>query len=242
MTRDGQVLDLAGATLQAMGEATFFELSGLRELIDQAGEYRLELPAAGSGISDFAGNALLTGGVEVFTIAGRTYDLDRQARSPAIIAHQDIMQLASGSINFTFNADLNGGTLLAKDGRGNVDGDLQIHYIRQNNTNRVRVQFFHSGRTHTLTSHALQNGVDYDVQVRFGQGGLRLFINGVLMGRNTRATGGLANLQDIVLGASNAGSTRGTNDALSSFFDGRIGDLTICTANDDVVFSDLETR
>lgn len=241
LTRDGQVVDLTGANLQGMGEATFFELSGLRDIIKQEGEYRLLLNAAASGITDFAGNALNEDAIEDFSIVARTYDFDRQAKTAVVIPHQEEMQLANGSLDFTFNADTVGGTLLAKDASGNANGDLQINYIRQGNANRLRVNFFHGGRDVTLTSHRLQNGVDYDVQLRFGQSGLRLFVNGTLMGRSLAVRGGLDNLQDIVLGASNASSTRGINDRITSFFDGRIGGLTIRNGIGEVVFSDIES-
>ena len=241
LSRNGEPVELSGSRLQGMGENSIFRLSGLREVLDVAGEYQLTLDASESGIRDAAGNPLANDDTESFTIVGNSYDFDRSNQEPAVIPHESDMVLDSGSIEFSFNADRVGGTLLSKDATGRGDGDLRISYIRVNGVNRVRVWFVSNGRMNRLTSHRLQNGVDYNLRLTFGTGGLKLYINDTLMGRKCGVRTGLANTQDIVLGASAHRSTRGTTDRLSHFFDGRISGLAIRDRDGELVFGDLAT-
>ena len=69
LTRNGQAVSLANASLTAVN-ATTFTLSGLSSLTGAAGTYTLTVVAAGSGISDTAGNTMSANAADTW----RVYD------------------------------------------------------------------------------------------------------------------------------------------------------------------------
>ena len=69
LTRDGQDVPLDSARLTDAGDGTVFELTGLADLTRTPGTYVLRLTAAGSGVTDGAGNALTLDAAESFVVA-----------------------------------------------------------------------------------------------------------------------------------------------------------------------------
>ena len=188
-----------------MGTATIFELSALDDILSEAGDYRLTIYA--DGATDFFDNTMQRDEVRNLAMVGRTNNLNRTDREAVVIGHKSDMVLNCCATEFLFTADRSGGTL-SKDGAGRAGSDQRVAYRRISGADRVHVFFVSDGRTTTLTSHPLKNGMNYDLRFEFGAGGIKLFINDQLMGRKPRVATGLSNTQDFVLGANASRSTQ----------------------------------
>jgi hypothetical protein len=140
----------------------------------------------------------------------------------------DPLQLDQGTIALWFQADSLGGTkgLLSKDAGGYGDGGHLMLYL---DGGQVALRMQDTGTTYTLHSGAgtVQAGAATHVAFSFGDGGARLYLDGVLVGSDPY-TGGLAgNLEPLLLGALGWKSNPGAGDNLEGFFAGVIDEVAI---------------
>ncbi|MEO1622807.1 MAG: LamG-like jellyroll fold domain-containing protein, partial [Cyanobacteria bacterium J06632_3] len=146
-----------------------------------------------------------------------------------ILDHQAPMQLAEGTLSFSFTAD-NIATnddqyLFSKDANGlGTGGHLSIH-VRDS---RLRIRFQDTTQNYFLRSQNLQSNQLYDVAITFGSQGIELWIDGKLIHTNSNYTGGLdGNLEPVVLGASQARSNNLSADDIEKHFHGTLQNVRL---------------
>ena len=120
-----------------------------------------------------------------------------------ILNHDASMEIAEGSLKLGFRADrvgVNQG-LFSKDASGYGTGGHLSIWIDSANKLNVRLQ-------HTSGSHAIKGapsvtaGVDHQLELRFGTGGMRLIVNGALWASDTYTGGIEGSREPVVIGAS----------------------------------------
>ncbi|MEN1704526.1 MAG: LamG-like jellyroll fold domain-containing protein, partial [Planctomycetota bacterium] len=149
------------------------------------------------------------------------------------IPHSDDFRLENGAVEFKFNADDSSERqgLFSKDSRNFDDGGHLTVWV---DDGRVEVRLQSDSDSYTLRSdQVVQSGEWTDVAVRFGEGGLQLFVNGVLEGTDSYAgglgstSGGSGNAEPIVLGANSWRSGNESADNLQEHFAGMIADVAV---------------
>ncbi|MEM1298486.1 MAG: carbohydrate-binding protein, partial [Pseudomonadota bacterium] len=144
-----------------------------------------------------------------------------------IIEHAPELELAEGTIQFTINAVDNAGRqgLISKDARGFGEGGHLTAWWQHGKV-VLRVQTDEASTY--LRSDKLALGTDHDVVIGFGLDGVRLFVNGQLVASDTTFTTGLSgNLEPLVLGASQWGSSSETADKIEDTFRGTLSNVAI---------------
>lgn len=142
------------------------------------------------------------------------------------VPHSSAFLLDSGTLQLWFNTDSAGQTqtLFSKDADrfgtgGHLSGWLE--------DGEVIIRLQSEGESHTIRAGAIQAGEWTHLAFSWGEGGMALYLDGVLVGTD-RYTGGLAgNQEPLVFGASQRRSSEKTADNLEDFFDGRIDEISL---------------
>ncbi|MFN0040015.1 MAG: LamG-like jellyroll fold domain-containing protein, partial [Burkholderiales bacterium] len=167
--------------------------------------------------------------------SGTSADFHDRARNYIAIADDEAFHLAEGSIQLWFNTRnaFDRQTLIAKDRDGRGDGQFYIAIDRRD----LEVRFETSGGRFSIDTDGTQfnNLISsnrwYQLTLTFGRDGMRLYLDGALVGSNAYTGGMQNNRQPFVIGGGN-GSNRGAADALSSMrvtqpFNGRIDEVAL---------------
>ncbi|MEM6469987.1 MAG: LamG domain-containing protein [Planctomycetota bacterium] len=166
------------------------------------------------------------GGV-AFSQAVTPYDLSRAANEFNGVdqfvefAHEAPLELSTGSIGITFNTSdaSKTQTLFSKDSTGFDDGG---HLTARLVNGRLEVRLQSDSRSYFLRSQSIQSGVDYSMQVFFGEGGFRLLLNGVEVDQDDYEGGIGSNLESLVIGASQRRGLE-SSDRYDDYFQGSLG-------------------
>lgn len=159
------------------------------------------------------------------------------------IEHHSGLELANGSISFTFIAeDVNGSNaLFSKDHSGTEVGGHMSAFV---NDGRVKVRFQSTTEQRWLSSEvdSVKAGEEYHVEITFGEAGFHLYLDGELVGSRTNFTQGLdTNNEQLAIGANIWG--RSDQDPLyaKNEFAGRISDFTIARHGSTEVLSRVQS-
>jgi VCBS repeat-containing protein len=150
------------------------------------------------------------------------------------VAHDEVFEVANGTVQFWFNTDTTSRnqTLFAKDHSGFVDGG-HLHIGLAGRDIAVRLQSDSASFEIDTDGTAFNNPVSphtwHHLAFTFGDAGMKLYLDGVLIGENS-FTGGLTNNREaIVIGGSNWTNTDDSGDLaaleISQPFDGHIDEV-----------------
>ncbi|KMW57776.1 Alkaline phosphatase [Candidatus Rhodobacter oscarellae] len=191
----------------------------------------IQPPANLGSIADhMAGN-----GQEAIFAAAGDFSFIPQERAPLVFDHQAGLEMAQGTIAFSFNAtNLNGYEFLfSKDATGFGNGGHVSAYIEANGDLVVRIQDGNETR-YLIAQGAISAGETYDFAFSFGLGGAQLFLNGTRMAMIADSTFTMqGNSELLVVGANGWSSDPGQANNLHGHFDGTITDFTIYDAQVD---------
>jgi Ca2+-binding RTX toxin-like protein len=160
--------------------------------------------------------------------ADSSVDLHESRDQYVAVAHSAEFAVAQGTIQLWFNAENANEkqALFSKDRDGRGAGQLLIWLDDRD----LKVKLESSSADHTIVaSNVVSSGTWHQLTFTFGPAGMKLYVNGALVGSNAY-TGGLAsNSQPIVIGGSTAGN-KYTGSDLSKLqvrdaFDGRIDEV-----------------
>ena len=161
--------------------------------------------------------------------AGTAAAFDGRGNDFIAIAHDPAFELENGTIQIWFRADdLDDDQILfAKDrSGGGTGGHLRIGL----DDNRVEVRLYVTIQSHKIkTGRIVDEGDWHHLAFTFGAGGMRLYLDGALVGTNGFTGGLAANREAIVLGGSNHKNTNADPLAqrIADAFDGRIDEVAI---------------
>ncbi|MEM1109692.1 MAG: LamG-like jellyroll fold domain-containing protein [Planctomycetota bacterium] len=153
------------------------------------------------------------------------------------VPHQTAYLLDEGSVSFWFRPDGLSGTqgLVAKDASGFGDGG-HFRVFADGSSVAAQVQS-DAASVSVSSSGGLSAGTWYHVAVGFGAGGLRLYLDGVLVDSESYAgglgvsSGGTGNQEPWTFGVDQANSNTLSSDNWSDPFDGRIDDVRLYNRN-----------
>jgi Ca2+-binding RTX toxin-like protein len=160
--------------------------------------------------------------------ADTSADLHESRDQYIAVAHDAAFEVAEGTIQLWFRADdaNEKQALFAKDRDGRGAGQLLIWIDDRD----LKVKLENSTRDYTIVaSNVVSSGQWHQMTFTFGPAGMKLYIDGALVGSNAY-TGGLAgNTQPIVIGGSNAGNKYTGSDLsrlqVREAFDGNIDEV-----------------
>ncbi|MEM6473258.1 MAG: discoidin domain-containing protein, partial [Planctomycetota bacterium] len=141
------------------------------------------------------------------------------------IDHDERFELESGAIELTFRTDDASITqgLFSKDNRGYDDGG---HLTARIVNERVEVRLQSNDQSFRVQSDVIESGREYTMRFEFGDGGMRLWLNGLLVDSNAYSGGIESNLNSFILGANQWGSGA-SGDRLQDYFQGHLGDFKL---------------
>ncbi len=231
----GQVLDAAKIqTLVASGpQAAALSSAGLVSLWrfnEHDGRHVTEVNAAvADGVVVGSGALLGAAGATIPGVAAGTA-LQLNGNGYVGIAHDQKMELAEGAVSLWFNPASTCGTqvLLAKDGAGRSDGSLRIALV----DNRLEVKLEGSQCDFVICTDCVVKANEWqNVVFVFGDKGMQLYLNGVLVGSNDHQGGIAANKAAIILGGANscngASNTAVDRQVITDTFDGSLDQLNL---------------
>jgi Ca2+-binding RTX toxin-like protein len=158
----------------------------------------------------------------------------------AVMWHDNAYVLDEGTISLWFKPDdLNGDqALFSKDSSG-YDGGGHLEIALDGSGLKVRMQEYkswNSGETHYVTTNSgIVSSDEWQLLTfTFGSGGMKLYLNGELVGDDSytgglgpNSAGGWGNYEPITIGASQQNSSDGNADNLTNFFNGAIDEVAI---------------
>ncbi len=140
------------------------------------------------------------------------------------IPDSNAYDLASGTVQFWFNADTVSGKqgLIGRDARGNNDGDFRIQL--KNGDIEVRVEDGAGSNGGSVKAlGAVSANTWYQLTVTFGAGGLQIYLNGDLLASDNTITNGIdGNNEPWVIAADPSGKK-----GVHNYFDGEIAEVAI---------------
>lgn len=163
----------------------------------------------------------------VFFVPG-TMEFDRGAAQEVNLGSPDSIALDSATIAFGFNIETLkwGSTLVSKGSKDKAEGEFSVR-VDQFGTFTITIDDG-TGAHVIKIPNAVQAGVDYDFAMSFGDEGVQVLLNGVVMATLPDVTVGLAtNGEDLLLGAGAWASTPGTSDKVYGYLDGSIKDFGV---------------
>ena len=140
------------------------------------------------------------------------------------IGHTDDMEIDTGSISVTFNADQTTWKrgILSKDSLG--VGDAVSAWIDKG---RLMVQFQDGEKSINFSKAGIEAGRDYKLLLTFDEEKVKVWLDGSLVGEAKADIDLSKNGNDLLIGAFNGNSLAGTTSAVRDLFDGTISDLAI---------------
>jgi hypothetical protein len=138
-------------------------------------------------------------------------DFDNLSSQYVAVAPDSEFEVADGSIQFWFNTEDAGRdqTLFAKDHKGTGAGQLRIGIDSRD----LVVALESSSKTFTIDTNGtkfndpVKSNTWYQLTFTFGHDGMKLFLDGMLIGTNTYTGGLTGNHEAIVIGGSNESNT-----------------------------------
>jgi len=256
---DASGVSAAGVVLRGgEGDDTLVAGGGLDTLDGGPGEDTAVLkgitPIAYWGLNETSGSAVAdsAGAPQDGVFFGRSPDLDDPGppaslapfgaqtgadfhdtrREYIAVEHDAAFEVAQGTIQLWFRTRdaWDNQTLFAKDQDGRSNG-LRIRLDDRD----LRVQMEEGGAVHAIDTrytefaNLVRSNTWYQLTFTFGTGGMKLYVDGVLVGTNAYTGGLTGNHEPIVIGGSN-GNHRGASDDLSRLritapFDGQIDEV-----------------
>ncbi len=148
------------------------------------------------------------------------------------VPHDSALKPESGSMTLWFNADdVSNGTLASSD---SSNFDTGGHFDLSLNNGHVELRMQDTDSSHTISSSGAGSDGDVStggwnqVTVSWGEGGMKMYINGDLVASDTSYTGGLqGNENPWTFGASQMVSDDNSSDGVRDFFDGHMDDIAI---------------
>jgi Concanavalin A-like lectin/glucanases superfamily len=148
------------------------------------------------------------------------------------IAHNDDYLLNSGALSFWFKSDSLSGQrkLFSKDSSGYDTGG---HFTVYTNGSTLYTRLQSTSASYYVQSSGVSTGVWYHVLVSFGSGGLKLYLDGVLVDSDSYSgglgttSGGVGNYEPIAVGSNTWNSDNLVVTPLNSYFDGTIDDVRL---------------
>lgn len=147
--------------------------------------------------------------------------------SELVLPHQSAFELTDGTLEMTFTPETVAGrqALFSKDSWGYDDGGHFTILLYNGNLN-ARLQS-DSESFLVRAPDSITAGEEHHLAVRFGDDGLKLYLDGALVDSNDY-TGGLSgNTEPIVIGAGQRRSGDGVAEPLEDFFTGTIADVAL---------------
>lgn len=147
--------------------------------------------------------------------------------SELVLAHERAFELADGTLEMTFTPDTVAGrqALFSKDSWGYDDGGHLTILLYNGNLN-ARLQS-DSESFLVRAPDSITAGEEHHLAVRFGEDGLKLYLDGALIDSNDYTGGITGNTEPIVLGAGQRRSGDGVAEPLEDFFTGTISDVAL---------------
>jgi VCBS repeat-containing protein len=226
-------IDLTGLSSPALVEGG----DGDDTIIGGAGDDRLFGGAGADVLSGGPGEDLLDGGEDGDTallerIAPVAYadlgssGVDLDHGEYIAVPHDPAYELAEGTIQLWFKADnaRKEQALLAKDAAGLGAGELLI-WLEDGD---LRVKLESATDRHVIRAdNVVRSDTWYQLTFTFGPQGMKLYLDGALVGENAY-TGGLeGNTRPAVLGGSNSDDRPGGKLKVKDTFDGRIDEVAL---------------
>ena len=189
-----------------------------------------------AGIQTFTNFGAVNGKSAVFGLAG-SHEFAGEPGDYIDAGHDPSLALANGTFALTFTADDVFGrhALFAKDNEG-FDNGGHIYAWLEDGVIRVRQQSDTDNRHLIVPNILVQPGETHHLAITFGDNGLAIYFDGVLVNADPTFQQGLQlNANSLLIGAT--GAYRDTDDdSPSDFFDGSITDFavyaTALTGND----------
>ncbi len=156
-------------------------------------------------------------------------DFHREHREYIAVAHDEAFELSEGTIQFWFKSDKGGRqAMLSKDGWGTGAGGLTIWLV----DSRVEVRLESEDGSTTIKSCKVVDRSGWNhLAFSFGPQGMKLYVNGELVGENGYQGGLEGNREPLVLGGSIAGNKGDSADLsrlkVTDFFDGSLDEAAI---------------
>ena len=178
-----------------------------------------EAMVAGEGVvaDEGAGGPALIAAPGAFTGKG----------SEVIVPHQSSFALTDGTLELAFTPESVAArqALFSKDSLGLDDGG-HLTVAIDNGAFIARLQSA-SEEFEVRADNAVTAGVEHHAAVKFGEKGLKLYLNGVLADSDSYRGGLEGNAEPIVLGAGQTRSGDGVADPLEDFFNGAIAGVAL---------------
>ncbi len=142
------------------------------------------------------------------------------------VSHSADLKPASGTLTLWFNTDdSNNGTLASSDSSGYDQGG---HFDLSINGGHLELRMQDTGSSHTISGGNVSSGDWNQVTVTWGEGGMKMYMNGELVASDPSYTGGLqGNQNPWTFGASQMYSGDNVANNLTDFFDGHMDDVAI---------------
>jgi hypothetical protein len=160
--------------------------------------------------------------------AGTSADLHESRDQYIAVAHDAAFEVPAGTIQLWFRADDadEKQALFAKDRDGRGAGQLLIWLDDRD----LKVKLESASSDHTIiANNVVSSNSWYQLTFTFGPAGMKLYLNGTLVGSNAHTGGLTANTQAIVIGGSNAGNKYSGSDLsrlqVRDAFDGNIDEV-----------------
>ncbi len=189
------------------------------------GEAREDLdftpPASPEGFGAIEGAKAVSGIPGSHTFSGERSDYLE-------IQHSEKLALANGTFALTFNADTVNGTraLFSKDARGYGEGGHITAYV-QEGTLKVVFQSEDASKYVKVNGLEVEEGRDYHVSFSFGEGGLKVYVDGELRAAEPTFKVTLEdNAESLIVGAAGWSRSEG-KEYINSNFDGTITDVMV---------------
>jgi hypothetical protein len=154
------------------------------------------------------------------------HEFSGAGRDVIVVEHSAALELSSGTISFTFNADTVAGHrgLLSKDAKAYVGGGNHFASYIDDGTLHVRFQDENSDQSFRVPG--IRADRDYAFEATFGNGEVAVRLDGALVGAADFDMDWRDNVQDMQIGANGWGSASGAPD-FDHIFDGTISDVLI---------------
>lgn len=158
-----------------------------------------------------------------------TYNFDNNTLPYLNLGHEEAFALKNGTYAFRFTANNVDGAqgLFSKDASGLRDGgDLTVLLV--NGQIKVRLQSADKEQYIKSDPDLIVAEQEYSIAVSFGADGMKLYLNGALIGAEPEFTQNLTqNTQDLIIGGNGWSSTSEKPDLVRDTFEGTISDFAI---------------
>lgn len=175
-------------------------------------------PQPDSGNSDQGSVVVPTPG----TAFAMTGDLEVSGSGNVLeVAHSKALEMSSGTLAFSFNADTVSGTrgLVSKDAYG--DGHHFTSYIKSGS---LYIRFQDGDSSETIRVNGIKANTDYDVQIAVGEGSATVWLNGAVVDTAWTDLDWSQNAEYLQIGG-NGWASKSGESGFKNTFDGTISDV-----------------